>query len=65
MAKDVKTLTQWLCCDVLELAGPCLAIRLELYDFVTAELRRREHLDSKRIRPVLIALQTYYRPINP
>jgi hypothetical protein len=57
LAKDVKTLTQWLRRDVLDLAGPCLSTRLELFDFVTAELLTREHLDSKRIRPVRIALQ--------
>lgn len=57
LAKDIKTLTQWLRRDVLALAGPCLATRVELFDFVTAELVAREHLDSKRIRPVRIALQ--------
>jgi len=34
-----------------------LATRVELFDFVTAELVAREHLDSKRIRPVRIALK--------
>jgi len=57
LAKDIKTLTRWLRRDVLTLAGPCLATRVELFDFVTAELVAREHLDSKRIRPVRIALQ--------
>ena len=57
LSKDVKTLTQWLRRDVLELAGPCLATRVELYDFVTDELRAREHLDKKRIGKVRIALQ--------
>jgi len=57
LAKDIKTLTQWLRRDVLALAGPCLATRVELFDFVTAELVAREHLDSKRIRPVRLALQ--------
>lgn len=57
LAKDVKTLTQWMRRDVLDLAGPCLATRRELYNFVTAELLAREHLDSKRIRTVRIALQ--------
>jgi len=57
LAKDIKTLTQWLRRDVLELAGPCLVTRVELFDFVTAELVAREHLDFKRIRPVRIALQ--------
>ena len=56
LAKDVKTLTQWLRRDVLALAGPCLATRIELFNFVTAELLAREPLDSKRIRPVRVAL---------
>lgn len=57
LAKDIKTLSGWLRQDVLELAGPCLATRLELYDFVVAELRAREHLDKKRIGKVRVALQ--------
>lgn len=57
LAKDTKTLTQWLRRDVLALAGPCLATRIELFDFVTAELLAREPLDAKRIRPVRVALQ--------
>ena len=57
LAKDIKTLSQWLRRDVLELAGRCLATRVELFDFVTAELVAREHLDTKRIRPVRVALQ--------
>ena len=57
LAKDIKTLTQWLRRDVLELAGPCLATRMELFDFVTAELAKREHFDTKRIRPVCVALR--------
>ena len=57
MAKDIKTLTQWLRRDVLELAGHCLATRIELFDFVTAELAKREHFDTKRRRPVCVALR--------
>ena len=57
LANDIKTLTGWLRQDVLELAGPALATRLELFDFVTAELRAREHLDKKRIGKVRVALQ--------
>ncbi len=57
LVKDIKTLTQWLSRDVLALAGPCLAVRIELFDFVAAEFLAREHLDPKRIRPVRIALQ--------
>ena len=57
LARDVKTLTQWLGRDVLALAGPGLAIRVELFDFVITELLAREHLDPKRIPPVRVALQ--------
>lgn len=57
LAKDIKTLTQWLRRDVLELAGHCLATRIELFDFVTAELAKREHFDTKRRRPVCVALR--------
>jgi hypothetical protein len=57
LARDVKTLTQWLGRDVLALAGPSLAIRVELFDFVITELLAREHLDPKRIPPVRVALQ--------
>lgn len=57
LAKDIKTLTQWRCRDVLEPASPCLVTRVELFDFITDELVAREHLDPKRIRPVHMALQ--------
>lgn len=45
------------CDQVLALAGPCLATRVELFDFVTAELVAREHFDTKRRRPVCVALR--------
>lgn len=54
---DIKTLTQWLKRDVLELAGPGLATRLELFDFVVAEIHAREYLEPERIRKVRVALQ--------
>lgn len=57
LARDIKTLTQWLNRDVLELAGPGLATRLELFDFVVAEIHAREYLDPERIRKVRVALQ--------
>ncbi len=57
LARDVKTLTQWLNRDVLELAGPGLATRLELFDFVVAEIHAREYLEPERIRKVRVALQ--------
>ncbi len=57
LARDIRTLTVWLSHDVLALAGPCLAIRRDLFDFIVAELSRREQEDVRRIRPVRIALQ--------
>jgi len=57
LARDIRTLTAWLRHDLLALAGPSLAIRRDLFDFIVAELGRREHEDLRRIRPVRIALQ--------
>ncbi len=57
LARDVRTLVQWLSHDVLALAGPALATRRELFDFVVAELAAREPEDTRRIRPVRVALQ--------
>src|SRR4051794_18482379 len=57
LARDVRTLAQWLRHDVLALAGPDLATRRELFDFVVAELMAREPEDPRRIRPVRVALQ--------
>src|SRR4051795_2150666 len=57
LARDVRTLVQWLRHDVLALAGPDLATRQELFDFVVAELAAREPEDPRRIRPVRVALQ--------
>ncbi|MGA7933496.1 MAG: hypothetical protein WCA35_08105, partial [Kovacikia sp.] len=41
LARDVKTLLQWLTHDVLELALVALAERQELYDFAVAQLQLR------------------------
>ena len=57
LAHDIRTLTQWLRHDVLALAGPVLATRQALFDFVVEELARREPGDARRIRPVRVALQ--------
>jgi hypothetical protein len=57
LARDIRTLTQWLSHDVLALAGPALATRQELFDFVVEELVQREPEDVRRIRPLRIALQ--------
>jgi len=57
LARDIRTLTQWLRHDVLALAGPALATRRELFDLIVAELAAREPEDMRRIRPVRVALQ--------
>ena len=57
LARDIRTLTQWLSHDVLALAGPTLATRQVLFDFIVEELARREPEDARRIRPVRVALQ--------
>ena len=57
LARDIRTLTQWLRHDVLALAGPDLSTRRELFDFIVEELAAREPGDAQRIRPVRVALQ--------
>jgi hypothetical protein len=57
LARDIRMLTQWLNHDVLALAGPVLATRQVLFDFIVEALTRREPEDRQRIRPVRIALQ--------
>jgi len=57
LARDIRTLTQWLSHDVLALAGPVVATRQLLFDFVVEELACRELEDARRIRPVRVALQ--------
>ena len=57
LARDVRTLIQWLCHDVLALAGPVLATRQLLFDFIVEELAAREPEDPRRIHPVRVALQ--------
>jgi hypothetical protein len=57
LARDIRTLTQWLSHDVLALAGPALATRQVLFDFIVEELAKREPVDIRRIRPLRVALQ--------
>src|SRR6478672_5325920 len=57
LARDIRTLTQWLSHDVLTLAGPPVATRQVLFDFIVEELTRREPADPQRIRPLRVALQ--------
>ena len=42
LAQDVKTLLGWFSHDVLALAGPPLAVRKELFDFIVSELKQQE-----------------------
>ena len=49
LARDIRMLTQWLNHDVLALAGPVLATRRLLFDFIVEELTRREPEDRQRI----------------
>jgi hypothetical protein len=59
LARDVRTLVHWLSHDVLALAlaGPALATRRELFDFIVEELAARKPEDPRRIRLVRVALQ--------
>ena len=57
LAEAIGTLAQWLQEDILSLAGPDVATRRELFDFVVGELAQREGLCSHRIGPVRRALE--------
>ena len=48
LARDIRTLTQWLRHDVLALAGPALATRQMLFDFIVEELSGATHEISCR-----------------
>ena len=57
LADEVACLARWLRQDVLTLAGPCLAERLHLYDFVRAELEARLSQAPYLIRPLATYLK--------
>ena len=57
LAVDVRILADWMRQDILALAGPSLATRCELFDFVVEELARRQSLCPHRIGPVCRALK--------
>lgn len=57
LARDVRTLRDWMQNDILSLAGPETPSRRELFDFVVEELRARESLCAHRIGPVRSALE--------
>lgn len=59
LAADARVLTQWMCQDVLALAGPGLAERQELYDFVVSELEQLKDGCSHRIGPVVRTLRNH------
>lgn len=52
LAEDVRTLAEWMRQDILSLAGPDLATRRELFDFVVEQLRQYEPWRPQRIGPV-------------
>ena len=55
-AQDVKILLQWFSHDVLALAGPDLAERQELFDFIETELKQRAGKQYPTIRKLRKAL---------
>ncbi len=57
LAADPRTLVQWLERDILSLAGPDLATRQRLFDFVVAELQQREAREVKRYRDAEMAVR--------
>ena len=57
LAQEIRILADWMKDDILSLAGPSLADRGELFDFVIAELAAREHLCQHRVGPVRGALE--------
>ena len=56
LTQDVKTLLGWFSHDVLALAGPPLAVRQELFDFIVSELHQREDDRYPAIRKLRKAL---------
>ncbi|RPI43280.1 MAG: hypothetical protein EHM67_05415 [Hyphomicrobiaceae bacterium] len=56
LAADIRILADWMSQDILAKAGPSQAVRRELFDFVVAELSRRQPLCPHRIGPVCQAL---------
>jgi hypothetical protein len=61
-ATAVRILTEWMERDVLAVAGPPLAEREELYDFILAELHRYQDDYPQRFKPLLRLLRNQ-RPV--
>ena len=54
LAADVKITLGWMSHDIFKLAGPRLAVRQELYDFIVVELtQREEHPQILKLRKSL------------
>jgi len=56
LADDVRLLGRWLRWDVLELAGPTHTERLDLYDFIVAELKARVPQAPKLLKQLVTYL---------
>ena len=56
LAEELKLLLQWMSHDVLELAGPTLAVRQELFDFIVVELQHRHCKEHPAISKLTKAL---------
>ena len=63
LAETVRILSDWMQQDILSLAGPDLATRRELFDFVVEELQQCEALCPHRIRPVRRLLAHQREPL--
>ena len=61
LAADVRVLVDWMCQDVLALAGGGLAERQQLYDFIVTQLQQRQDLCPHRIGPVVRTLRNHRR----
>lgn len=57
LARDIRILVDWMKQDILSLAGPDHQTRVDLFDFVVAELRQRQALSARRIKAVVTMLQ--------
>ena len=57
LADEVACLARWLRQDILALAGPGLAVRFDLYDFIRVELEARVSQAPNLIRPLATYLK--------
>lgn len=57
LSTDIKTRSRWVTHDVLELAGPPLDVREELFDLIFAELQQRDCKAHSKVRALRKVLQ--------